>query len=659
MILSFLSCLFLKVPQRTKTVRLYSARLKVRRFCLQTPLLGIILACGACTSYQTRIGRENWVATMAASALTNGEISYKTRQFLVENAIDEDYEESPDKTIANLSECVQDGSGATFVFSDYGDVRPVLNVLIELCMKQALESDGEEAIKYWTSCNFYAFKLLFDPSLRHENSNSDYLSEVAALRYYNISASYIFSYFSDKNIPFMSTRELPSIFGKVIVQSSKSELLWNPDSFEKFIVAFDYIPSSLNSHSYVSGAGVPLVGTHDEDFMPSPADRELVFLQRAYPITFLIRYENFSTKTGSVEANFEFYNDFKTEKLAICGIEMPPTKDFSIMLSSMLDKNRFFKDGLLSMLRSDRMGDLEGLYLLSPYDENKIPVVFVHGLMSAPRTWTQVINTLLASAEIRQNYQFWLFAYPTGQPVYYTASELRKSLLDMKKKYDADNKNPKFSRMIIVGHSMGGLVSRLMTLDSGGEKLADELLKLHSVDKKFSDLKLSESEKEFFSEILVFESLPFVKRVIFLATPHKGSEIAEWSIAKFGSSIISLPTHFAEKSRRAFKQIAVLAGNDAARIEMKTSIDNLDPNSPFVKSYNALESPGNVSKHSVIGDQDEAGKKDGSDGVVPYWSSHVPDAQSEIVLKSGHNVHTKPQAAKEIRRIMIEHLKEK
>ena len=60
--------------------------------------------------------------------------------------------------------------------------------------------------------------------------------------------------------------------------------------------------------------------------------------------------------------------------------------------------------------------DKTGLYFLQPYDPDRIPVVFVHGLISTPFDWVQTINGLQADPEIRKHYQFWIFAYPTGNP---------------------------------------------------------------------------------------------------------------------------------------------------------------------------------------------------------------------------------------------------
>lgn len=621
---------------------------------LLTFVIGASLALvSGCTSYQKKIGRENWVTTMASSALTSGEISYRTKQFLVENAINEDFEKEPEKLLRELAGHLENPDKSKLVIiSDYNDVRPLLNVIIELCMYQAENSSRKDAIKYWTSCSFYSYRLLFDRTLNQKGLTFDYLAEVAALRYYNISSSEIFSYLFDNKIPFDKTTELPALLGNVKLGGMLSNLFWEPDSFQGFTVAYDYVPIGLNTHSFNSGLGVPLIAMHDKDFNPAE-DKELSVLKRTYPVTFVVRYKSFRFDEGFVMANSEFYDDYKTEEIDVEGIKVPIAKDFSIMLTSFLSGKALITGGISGMLNSDKMGDLEGIYMISPYDKNKIPVLLVHGLMSAPRTWGQVVNTLLCSTELREHYQFWLYAYPTGQPVVFSASNLRHGLLNMEKKYNPTGENPNFNKMVLIGHSMGGLLSRLMIEDSQGYGLIDMLLK-----KNYSEITLSADEKNYIEEILVFKPLPFVKRVIFIATPHKGAGFAKSGISRLGSALITLPGRITTKTKTILTKLSkYYDSSDYNKIRIATSIDNLDPDSPLINAINKLPLNEGVKINSIIGDEDGNGGKDGSDGIVPYSSSHIEGVESELVIKSGHNVQTKSECAKEIRRILVEKVK--
>src|SRR5262249_51570683 len=155
--------------------------------------------------------------------------------------------------------------------------------------------------------------------------------------------------------------------------------------------------------------------------------------------------------------------------------------------------------------------------LIRPYEPHKIPVVMVHGLISTPLAWIPMLNELLRDPLIQDNYQFMLYMYPTGAPIPIAAASLREGLVQAKQLYDPDGRDPAFERMVLLGHSMGGLLSRTMAVSSG-----DQLWRLYS-DRNFEDVL---GPREFLDELrryFFFEPLPFVSRVVFLATPHRGS----------------------------------------------------------------------------------------------------------------------------------------
>src|SRR5436189_2472510 len=104
-----------------------------------------------------------------------------------------------------------------------------------------------------------------------------------------------------------------------------------------------------------------------------------------------------------------------------------------------------------------------GLYFLQPYDPDRIPLIFVHGLFSTPFTCVETINGLQADPEIGKHYQFWVFAYPTCYPILYTAFRLREELAK------ADQLYPNHKPYVVVGHSMGGMLThdQVVTVNEG------------------------------------------------------------------------------------------------------------------------------------------------------------------------------------------------
>jgi pimeloyl-ACP methyl ester carboxylesterase len=98
------------------------------------------------------------------------------------------------------------------------------------------------------------------------------------------------------------------------------------------------------------------------------------------------------------------------------------------------------------------------LSINEPYDRNRIPVVFVHGPNSHPRMWRDVINDLRADPDLRGRYQFWAFYYPTGSPIAYSALRLREELATLDQVVGPQH------HMVFIGHSMGGLLSRMQVI---------------------------------------------------------------------------------------------------------------------------------------------------------------------------------------------------
>src|SRR5690606_28663223 len=120
----------------------------------------------------------------------------------------------------------------------------------------------------------------------------------------------------------------------------------------------------------------------------------------------------------------------------------------------------------LGFLDTNKAASIAGMYMVEPYDPNKIPVVMVHGLWSSPVTWMEMFNDLRAWPELRDQYQFWFYRYPTGQPFWTSAAGMRKDLQDVRNTLDPQHENTALDQMVLVGHSMGGLVSRMQTFES-------------------------------------------------------------------------------------------------------------------------------------------------------------------------------------------------
>ncbi len=613
-------------------------------------LISTLLLLGCSTSHLTYVGSDNWAAIMSKSALTTGDLSYRTRYFLVKNALLDDYNDDHQKVIKLLAKFVETPSDKMIPGED--SVVKTLSALIELCTFEAQNTSGKESIKYWMSTAFYSYKYIFDKSLNQSTTTYNALDYAADLRFYNYALSKIYSYCADNHISLEEPQGFPLVIGIVKLSPVKSDLLWSYSKFDDFVSCYDYIPKNLQSHSYVSGLGVPILGLQKYT-QGTKLQKDLALVSMVYPFTFFIKFESFELNKGSINAIPEFYDSFNDEYIQIDGEEVPLSKDYSLALAECIDSYHAIS-GIKFMFNPAAMGDLQGLYFLAPYNPEKIPVLLVHGLMSDPSTWLEMLNTLLSDEAIRKNYQFWIYTYPTGQPIYYSEYQFRKAIMSVHQKYDPQSKNFEFNHMVIIGHSMGGLLTRLSVQDSQGYKLADEITGVDDINK----LKLSDKEKNFLSDIGVFKPLPFVGCIILISTPNRGSEMATFTLARIGSYFISLPDTITKNSFDLVKNITVAAGLQPDDNPIPNGIDSLAPTSKYLDKSLSLPFKKNLEIHCIIGNQKKAGEKSGSDGIVPYSSAHLDQANSELVIKSNHSAQQKPECIKEVARILLEYLKE-
>jgi pimeloyl-ACP methyl ester carboxylesterase len=306
-----------------------------------------------------------------------------------------------------------------------------------------------------------------------------------------------------------------------------------------------------------------------------------------------------------------------------------------------------------SFLRPDNPRFATGIYLIHPYDPNKTPILFVHGLISSPLSWQNLTNDLCADPKILEYYQPWFFLYPTGQPVLESAEQLREDLQATQRLFDPKGTAMASHHVVVIAHSMGGLLAHTLVSDSG-----DALWNVFA-EKPFDSLSLPPNEKDLISGYFFFHHQLSIERVIFLAVPHRGSGLASGVVGSIASRLIQRPKTVAE----AMKELAVedpgILHPYFSRVNARggpTSLFSLAPN-PLLDRLAAL--PIKVPFHSIIGDRGLGGGPRSSDGVVRYSSSHLAGAESEKIVPAGHGVFSDESAVLEIKRILEENIKSK
>jgi pimeloyl-ACP methyl ester carboxylesterase len=320
----------------------------------------------------------------------------------------------------------------------------------------------------------------------------------------------------------------------------------------------------------------------------------------------------------------------------------PLAADFSAPISYYQPPANLALFGLMGGFWSSTYKYKTGLYFLQPYDPDRIPLVFVHGLFSTPFTWVQTINGLQADPEIRKHYQFWVFGYETGNPILYSALQLRQELARVDQLY------PNHRPYVVVGHSMGGMLThaQVTTVTSAmWEKAMGEIAK---------GIFRENSRKSLIVRSLTYRANPRIERVIFICTPHRGSDMASGGLGKFAISMITLPVRLATVMKDALTgaQLAQLTGSSK---RLPNSVWGLKPSNPAFPVVN--EPPISVPYNSIIGDRGKGNCPNCSDGVVAYWSSHLDGAQSELIVPGPHGSCELPQTIAELDRILRLHLK--
>ena len=462
-----------------------------------------------------------------------------------------------------------------------------------------------------------------------------------ALRDYNFALSRVFSVIRDAPFePWTRPLNVPAPSGGeyLLTHRAIANRLWRPQDYElipadELDVRGKFVVPRLTRE----GAGAALVAVRRERAPQIP-------LRFAPPrvYTAVSALARFTER----KCEIQFIDPLASETVSISGRTLPLHADFTAPIALGLTREHPEKIGFAAMLNPEKFAYTERFIQVQPYDPNKIPVVFVHGLQDTPVSWVPMVNALWSDPVLRRNYQVCAFSYPSGYPIPYSALLLRREL-------DAlDRTFPHHRPIVLVGHSMGGIISRLMVTDSGGDKLWR-----YFFGKPPAQTKLSPDTKALLEEALIFKPRRDVARLIFISTPHRGSVIAENPIGRIGSSLIRKSVQYMNAGREILQASVVQEDPTVLKLNrLPNSIDTLAPNDPFVKEMNTLPMAKRIPYHSIIGDRGRGDTPNSSDGVVPYWSSHVSGAKSERIVPSDHGANQNPQGIAEVIRILNEHV---
>lgn len=441
--------------------------------------------------------------------------------------------------------------------------------------------------------------------------------------------------------------------------------VWHPRYFDELLLADGVQVVGLRNHYQRAGFGVPLVGIRDnrggvrERYFPPtgiifPVTAVLRFdIDAAPPSDEMGLFDDFVSTEDQHTAVISFHDPQHTPALSINKRRVPLAADFTAPYAMLLERSKLWRVAREGFSGAETAYDFQGLYMHAPYDPDKIPVLMIHGLRSSAHAWAEMTNDLNGDPELRRRYQFWHYVYPSALPYLYVSADLRAELEELRR-LDPEGKHPAQRSMIIVAHSMGGLVSRPLVTTSG-QTIWDAVVNVPP-----EEVRGNPEDLERIRQMMIFEPHPTIRRVVFISTPHRGSALANGLLRRMGNRIIDLP----EEYTGLFQRMAV-ANEETLRPEVRkmmleggpSSVTALSDRHRVLLALSTLRTDPNVHAHTIIGDRDMV-EAEGGDGVVTHESAHLPEATSELFVPARHNAASHPLTILEVKRILSEHLRE-
>lgn len=349
-------------------------------------------------------------------------------------------------------------------------------------------------------------------------------------------------------------------------------------------------------------------------------------------------------------------NPYKSSTISVLGRDYPLFANFSAGYAKWLADNAFRELALAQML-DDTHAHLPELYLLEPYHPDKKVIIMIHGLASSPKTWVDLTNSLLADPTLRNNYQVWQVFYATNLPMLENRYQIQKLIETAFDKFDPNHSHKASQNATIIGHSMGAVIGRLMLSD---DNLNISLENLDKFDKRLLD-GLDKDARNAFDDRSKLSALPQVDTAVFVSAPFRGTDYADRWFTRGLRRVIRLPVGLTQAVNDAFKSDtdanfigALFLQNGASQLSNKSDFMRLTQNVSINKA---------VRYHSIMAnntgdtaDINSAISQHISDGIVPYASSHLDGADSEIIIDGGHSIHENPKTVLHLRQILHDKL---
>lgn len=602
-------------------------------------LLAVALLGASCTSSPVRVVHVDAGDThrrLTRSALSYNELSTFSRTVLLETNLDRLYEDDPVKALERLHDVAVSGSGGP-------------GQLFAVAEASFLHAERTGNRSYYLAAAVYAWTYLFPEDTSEAPNPFDPRFGLAASLYNRGLTSALQTEEGRQVVLRGGTFDLP--FGQLTVAFDPGQLHWQGRRMTGFAPVAEFRVVGLQAYYREPGLGAPLAASLAP--LSEESRNDLLLPELTIGVTAILRLPGSRTRLAwpPLEAVLEVHIPEMSSTVDIGGqpvpLESEPTAVFAYSLADSpiwgQEYTRFFEAVSFGSEQSQ-------LYATVPHRRGRIPVVFVHGTASSFGRWAEMYNRLASDPRLRTRYEFWFFSYDSGSPVTWSGMLLRESLQRAVRILDPDGTDPGMQQMVVIGHSQGGLLTKMTVIDSG--------TRFWDMDfrRPLDSLDVSPATRGLLQRTLFVKPLPFVARVMFLATPHRGSELSAGRIARWVVGFMKAPLALAgvmtelTRNRDAF----ILSRADA-KPRLPTSIDQMNPRNRFLRTLESIPIAPGVAVNSIIAVKGDGPVEDGEDGVVAYRSAHLDGVESEAVVRSPHSLQDHPETVEEVRRILLLH----
>jgi pimeloyl-ACP methyl ester carboxylesterase len=255
------------------------------------------------------------------------------------------------------------------------------------------------------------------------------------------------------------------------------------------------------------------------------------------------------------------------------------------------------------------------LRFVVPYQAGKVPVVFVHGMFGSPGNWSAAIRKLSDDPDVRDHFQFLTFSYESLRPIPDSGLRLSEALNEARRSVDPRARDRSFDQVVLIGHSLGGLVVKAAS---------------HAPD----PARIPLDSQSVPSERLAAR----VSRVVFIATPHRGSPVDQGAARCAGLWLA--------------RTLGASSQGEGARA---SSVVQLTWDNPLLLELERARRAQSLPFHSIIAAVGDPSADGATDGLVPVPSARLRGARSEMVVRAHHMCIQHSDVIREVRRILIEH----